>query len=297
MPMPATPHSKAITRAPNGDPTPERSSVAPLETVYAGDNLALMRSWPDGLCDLIYADPPFNTNRRHDSRRDGSAAFRDQYDGGLEGYLSFLEPRLVEMHRLLSQRGSLYVHLDVRTVHYVKVLLDRIFGSRHFLNEIIWSYRSGSRPGQWFPKKHDTVLLYARCKGQHTFHAQRGGSYRTQDLKFDANGTPYKSTRNGPLHFHADGPLLGDVWEIPFLSTVAHERTGYPTQKPERLLERIVQASTNPGDLVADFFCGSGTTLAVAKRLGRRWVGCDISPQAVAIARRRCDAVEEPGAA
>ena len=130
-------------------------------------------------------------------------------------------------------------------------------------------------------------MLYARQSGAHTFNRLRDGQYRTRDLKFSADGLPYKSTRKGPLHFPPDGPELPDVWDIPFLSTVSKERTRYPSQKPEALLERIVRASSNEGDLVADFFCGSGTTLVVAKRLKRRWLGCDVSPKAVEITRRR----------
>ena len=141
-------------------------------------------------------------------------------------------------------------------------------------------------------RKHDTLLLYARNAGRHTFNRMRGGQYRTRDLRFTEDGRPYKSTRNGPIYFHADGPILSDVWDIPFLSTVSKERTDYPTQKPETLLERIILASSNEGDLVADFFCGSGTTLAVAKRLERRWLGCDINPEAVAIAEKRLEGVQ-----
>lgn len=202
-------------------------------------------------------------------------------------YLDFLRPRLRDMHRLLSTRGSLYVHLDWRAVHHVRLMLDEIFEPENFLNEIIWSYRSGSRPGRWFPRKHDTILLYARNAGRHVFHAPRGGEYRTADLRYDPTGRPYKSTRRGPIAFHPEGPLISDVWELPILSTVSRERTGYPYQKPEALLSRIVEVSSEPGGVVADFFCGSGTTLVVAQRLGRRFIGCDLSEEAVAITRRR----------
>jgi len=193
----------------------------------------------------------------------------------------------------LSLRGLLYVHLNWRAVHYVKVELDRIFGEEHFLNEIIWGYRSGSRPGRWFSRKHDTILAYAKSPGQHTFNVLREGEYRTRDLKRSADGVPYKSTRKGPIFFHPDGPAMTDVWDIPILSTVSRERTGYPAQKPEALLRRIILASSNEGDTVADFFCGSGTTLAVAEQLGRDWMGCDESVEAVAIASARIAAGRE----
>ena len=257
-----------------------------------GDNLPLMASLPDGCCDLIYADPPFGTNRRVSGAAKPALSFDDRHAGGLDGYLAFLRPRLTQMHRLLSMRGSLYVHLDWRSVHYVKVTLDEVFGRDCFLNEIIWSYRGGGRSAKWFPRKHDTILLYARQPGAHTFNPQRGGAYRTLDLRIDDQGRPYKSTRNGRLYFHPDGPAHTDVWEIPFLSTVSRQRTDYPTQKPEALLERIIRAGSNEGDVIADFFCGSGTTLVVARRLNRRWIGCDLNRRAVAIANRRLSAVQ-----
>jgi site-specific DNA-methyltransferase (adenine-specific) len=246
-----------------------------------------MSGLPDESCDLIYADPPFNSNRRVVRQSNPAMHFEDRYDGGLSGYLDFLRPRIVQMHRLLAPSGTMYVHLDWRTAHYVKVMLDELFGAENFLNEIIWRYRSGGHPGRWFARKHDTILSYARCAGRHRFNQLRGEPYRTQDLLFDDDGRPYKSTRKGRVHFHRDGGVLSDVWDIPFLSTVSKERTSYPTQKPEALIERIVLASSNPGELIADFFCGSGTTLAVARRLGRRFLGCDDNPAAVDLTIRR----------
>lgn len=218
------------------------------------------------------------------------AVFDDRWPGGFREYLAFLQPRLEQARRLLARSGSLYLHLDWRTVHYVKCLADEIFGIENFLNEIVWSYRTGGRSDRWFARKHDTLLLYAKQAGRHVFHVERSGSFRTDGLLYDDAGRPYKNTRKGRLYFHPDGPACTDVWEIPFLSTVSCERTGYPAQKPETLLERIIRTSTDPGQLVADFFCGSGTTLAVAKRLGRRYLGCDVSGEAVAITRRRLNA-------
>ncbi len=254
--------------------------------LQAGDNLPWMRSLPDACIDLIYADPPFKTGK---VRTQGSRghAFDDRWPGGVRAYLAFLEPRLREMRRLLRPTGSLYLHLDWHAAHYAKVLLDDVFGYDHFLNEIIWSYRTGGVSRRWFGRKHDTILAYARCRGRHTFHVLRDGAFRTDGLNRDEQGRPYKNTRRGRLYFHRDGPAMTDVWEIPFLSTVSLERTGYPGQKPLALLERIIRAGSNPGDLVADFFCGSGTTLVAAARLGRRWLGCDIAARAVAVARRR----------
>lgn len=270
----------------------DRGTIGSPPPVACADNLSYMRTLASGACDLIYADPPFNQRRRIGPTQRGKASFDDRVVGGLAGYVSFLCPRLAEMHRLLSSRGSLYVHLNWRAVHYVKVELDRIFGEKNFVNEIIWTYRSGSRPGRWFSRKHDTILVYARQLGEHTFNVLRDGAYRTRDLKRSAEGVPYKSTRNGPILFHPDGPALTDVWDIPILSTVSRERTGYPTQKPEALLRRIIMASSEKGDVVADFFCGSGTTLVVAQQLDRKYFGCDESAEAVAIASARLAAGE-----
>ncbi|HSW46755.1 MAG TPA: site-specific DNA-methyltransferase [Phycisphaerae bacterium] len=245
-----------------------------------------MSRLPSGSIDLIYADPPFFTGKRR-AHGGGRHAFTDCWSGGLTDYLAFLRSRLEEMRRLLKPSGALYVHLDWHAVHHVKIMLDEVFGSENFLNEIIWSYRTGGCSRRWFPRKHDTLLVYARRIGRHRFNILRDGVFRTDGLKYDETGRPYKSTRAGRLYFHREGPAITDVWEIPFLSTVSRERVGYPTQKPEALLERVIRASTDGGDVVADFFCGSGTTLAVAARLGRRWLGCDVSPGAVRLSRRR----------
>jgi site-specific DNA-methyltransferase (adenine-specific) len=241
---------------------------------------------PEGGCDLIYLDPPFGTGKVRATSR-GSAAFDDSWTGGLQACLDFLQPRLGECRRLLAGQGTIYVHVDYRLSHHVRLMLDDIYGVGNFLNEIIWHYRTGGVSRQWFGRKHDTILAYARRRGRHRFNVLREGSFRTDGLKRDEQGRPYKSTRKGRLYFHADGPALTDVWDIPFLSTVSLERTGWPTQKPLALLERIIQASSRPGDLVADFFCGSGTTLVAAKRLGRRWLGCDTSKKAIAITAKR----------
>jgi len=283
-----------LGRSPNGSrelrAAPSRGLPVPFR-ITCCDNLSLLATLPDEHCDLIYADPPFNCNRTLGAAKSARYTFSDQH-AGLEGYLAFLRPRLVEMHRVLSDTGSLYVHLDWRSSHHVRVLLDGVFGSNNFLNEIIWAYRSGGRPGQWFGRKHDTILFYAKHAGRHTFHCQRGGAYRTQGLRGLNNGAPYKNTQNGRIYFDPAGPALSDVWDIPFLSTVSKQRTGYPTQKPVALLERIVRASSNEGDLVGDFFCGSGTTLAAARNLGRLAIGCDINPDAATITRERLESID-----
>jgi DNA modification methylase len=265
-----------------------RAGMRTRSPLHCGDNLAFMSGLPDACCDLIYVDPPFFAEHRGQGSR---ARFADAWVGGLGGYLDFLGPRLRQMHRLLSARGSLYVHLDSPVVHHVKVMMDGLFGAGNFLNEIIWWYRTGGVARRWFGRKHDTILLYARKRGSHTFHVLREGRYRTDGLCYDEQRRPYKNTRKGRLYFNPEGPAMTDVWDVPFLSTVSLERNGWPTQKPEALLERVVQASSDPGDTVADFFCGSGTTLAVAGRMGRRILGCDVSPEAIRIARKRLAAI------
>ncbi|NOX57262.1 MAG: site-specific DNA-methyltransferase [Planctomycetes bacterium] len=251
-----------------------------------------MRELPDAVLNLVYIDPPFMTNSVRQSSH--GATYEDRWSGGIEHYKRFLRERLVQIHRLLRTDGTIHVHIDHRVAHHVRLMLDEIFGAKQFLNEIIWSYRTGGVASRWFSRKHDTILAYAKVLGEHTFHPQRGGTYRTDGLNIDETGRPFKNTTKGRLYFHADGPTLTDVWDIPFLSTVSRERTGYPTQKPEALLQRIILAGTNAGDVVADFFCGSGTTLAVAKRTGRKWLGCDCNSEAVAIARERLARIENP---
>jgi len=268
----------------------------PPDGVYRADNLPFMAALPACCCDLIYIDPPFSTGKirttigsaKPKKQRSGPRSrFGDAWSGGIKSYLAYMYPRLVECHRLLAAHGTLYLHADWHASHHLRLHLDTIFGAENFLNEIVWHYRTGGVSRRWFARKHDTILAYAKKAGRHRFTTQRGGEFRTDGLQRDESGRPYKSTKKGRLYFHADGPVLTDVWDIPFLSTVSLERVGWPTQKPLALLDRIIRASSQPGDLVADFFCGSGTTLLAAKRLDRRWLGCDSSLRAVQIAHQR----------
>lgn len=245
-----------------------------------GDNLAVLRSLPEGACQLIYADPPFATGRSRRSPR-GRACFADNRRGPSE-FLDWLVPRLAEMRRVLATTGTLYVHLDWHVVHYVKVALDELFGRANFRNEIIWHYNSGPRRQRDFGRRHDVLLRYSKTAVYH--------------FDPDAVRRPYSPDINIPAckrrYYHSRGKVMDDVWRVPIIpQNDKRERLGYPTQKPEALLEIIVRASSRPGDLVGDFFCGSGTTLAVAARLGRRWVGCDNNPQAIEISRRRLAAI------
>jgi site-specific DNA-methyltransferase (adenine-specific) len=275
----------------------------PREGVVLGDNLDVLRSLPDACVDLIYIDPPFGTgqHRRLASIRTGSGEktrvgfggrtyrwetvsslqFADGLD--LDRYLEFLALRLAEMHRVLTPNGSLYVHLDHHAVHRVRLLLDGIFGADRFLNEIIWAYDYGGRARDRWARKHDNILWYARSA---TWVFNREAVDRV----------PYMAPGLVGAEKAARGKLPTDVWWMTIVPTSGSERTGYPTQKPLRLLERIVAASSNPGDLVADFFGGSGTTAVAAARLGRRHLLVDINPDAVRISEERLAALPEPPA-
>ena len=265
-----------------------------MEGVHLGDNLELLRSLPDGSVDLIYIDPPFGTGtrRRHDrivtgqgdvTRRGFAGRTYDyrvvsslSYDDSmsLDDYLEFLRARLVEMHRVLSDGGSIYIHVDHHAVHHVRLLLDDVFGPNRFLNEIIWAYDYGGRHRDRWPRKHDNILWYSKSD-EWVFNRDE-----IDRIPYMAPGLvgPEKAER---------GKLPTDVWWMTIVPTAGSERTGYPTQKPEKLLERIIAASSRPGDLVADFFCGSGTTGAVAARLGRRYLLVDDNPEAVEVAKKR----------
>ncbi len=256
-----------------------------------GDNMSMLAALPEQIADVVLTDPPFGTDsRRHapSSNSTATAGFDDHWRD-IDHFLDFLRPRLVALHRLLRPDGSLVVHLDYRTVHEVKLELDRIFGRDGFVNEIIWHYTGGGRSRRYFSRKHDTLLWYARGN-RWTFNV-------------DAVRVPYKPSsgyarsgitgRNGK-HYrpHPRGTPVDDVWDIPMINPLAHERCGYPTQKPLRLLERLVRALSAEGDLVVDPFCGSGTTAVAAARLGRRWIACDQETAAVEITAQRLRALD-----
>lgn len=278
-------------------------------TIYCGDNVVVLRQHiPDRAVDLIYADPPFNsghayyaTGRRcegprfHDVWRWDGEAYRRalaqspaSLAGALEAlrrvlgesnalaYCAALAPCLGELRRVLKDTGSLYLHCDVRMSHYLRLMLDALFGRERCRNEIVWAYRTGGAGKRHFARKHDAILFYT-ASDDYTFHPQRERvRYRKRffDAQRDAHG------------YYAD-VLLRDVWEIPAVINVSSERTGYPTQKPLALLERIIAASSNADDVVLDPYCGSGTTLVAAQKLGRRWIGIDASEEAVRMARAR----------
>lgn len=261
--------------------------------VYA-ENLSYMRTLPDGAFRLIYIDPPFNTgkvqqrarmrvvaseqgvrvgfgDRRYHVQLYDSPAYQDAY----EDYLGFLEPRLREAHRLLTPDGSLFVHLDYREAHYVKVLLDTIFGRECFMNEIIWAYDYGGRSKRRWSAKHDTIFWYAKDPENYVFH------YEAIDR------IPYMAPSLVGAEKAQRGKTPTDVWWLTIVPTNSKEKTGYPTQKPLKLLERIVRVHSDVGDWVLDFFAGSGTTGEAAARLGRRFILIDNHPDAIRIMAER----------
>lgn len=261
--------------------------------IVEGDNLGALRSLPNETFRLIYIDPPFNTGKtqvRHSLKTMRSATgnrlgFKGEryetvkgaklaYDDTFDDYWAFLIPRLMEAWRLLTDDGTLYLHLDYREVHYAKVYLDSIFGSHCFLNEIIWAYDYGARARKKWPTKHDNILIYVKNPERYFFNTQ------------DVDREPYKTPGLG-VRPSATDVLPSDVWWHTIVSTMGKEKTGYPTQKPEGILRRIIQASSEPGDWVLDFFAGSGTTGAVAHALGRKFVMIDQNPESLVTIKAR----------
>lgn len=254
--------------------------------LWLGDNhgvLTALRPQLAGRVDLIVIDPPFALGKPRHQRvtpagDDGPRqlpAFEDTWKGGLAGYLTMLEPRLLLMRELLADHGLLVVHVDHRAHPYLRVLLDELFGADHLVNDIVWSYRSGGGSRQRLGCKHDNLMVYART-GQHTFNAEE------MRVPYDA-----AIARSRQAAFHPEGKVAGDVWDISRPPNHSAEWTGYPTQKPLALVERLVRAFAPANGLVADFFCGAATTAVAAHRLGRRWLAVDANPAAVHIGRKR----------
>ena len=266
----------------------------PDDFVIHGENGAVLPVLPDASFQLIYIDPPFNTGRtqtrttmttakdvagdrvgfkgqKYATTVTGSRAYEDAFGD----YLAFLEPKLREARRLLAESGTFYLHLDYREVHYAKVMLDGIFGRECFLNEIIWAYDYGARATKKWPAKHDTILVYVKNASEYWFDAA------------EVDREPYMAPGLVTKEKAERGKLPTDVWWHTIVSPTGREKTGYPTQKPEGLLRRMIAASSRPGDRVLDFFAGSGTTGAVARALGRRFVLVDENAEAVAVMRAR----------
>jgi site-specific DNA-methyltransferase (adenine-specific) len=284
-------------KAPRAD---RGGSVRAVNQVLLGDNLPLLQDLPAGSVDMVYADPPFNTGRAQTRRTlaieaaepGGDAARGDRtgfggrryssrvvaessYADAFEDYRGFLEPRLRELRRVLAPTGTLYLHLDYREAHAVKLLLDEVFGPECFLNELIWAYDYGAKPRRRWPQKHDTILVYVRDRERYHFDADA------------VDREPYMAPGLVTPEQRERGKRPTSVMWHTIVSPTGREKTGYPTQKPEGLVRRFVQASSRPGDLCLDPFAGSGTLGAVAAALGRRFLLMDSNPEAVAVMRRR----------
>jgi site-specific DNA-methyltransferase (adenine-specific) len=274
------------------------------DLILHGDNLELLPALPNSSFQLIYLDPPFNTGRpqrrrtlatvgdadgdrtgfggrRYATRVLSESSFRDAFDD----YLGFLAPRLAHARRLLHRTGTLYLHVDYREAHYCKLLLDELFGRDCFLNEIIWAYDYGARATRRWPAKHDTILVYVRDPEAYHFDAA------------EVDREPYMAPGLVTAEKAARGKLPTDVWWHTIVPTVGREKTGYPTQKPEGIVRRMVLASTRPGAWCLDCFAGSGTLGAVAAKTGRRYVLIDESAEAVRIATDRLAAIADGAAA
>jgi site-specific DNA-methyltransferase (adenine-specific) len=262
--------------------------------IYCGDNLPILGSMEDGIVNLIYIDPPFNTGKRqirtqvrvsrsvngdrkgfkghiYETMKLGTKEYVDIFDN----YLDFLAPRLEEAYRILSPNGTLYFHIDYREVHYCKLLLDRIFGRDSFLNEIIWAYDYGGKPKNKWPPKHDNILVYVKDCRNYTFNVD------------DIDRIPYMAPGLVGKEKALKGKLPTDTWWHTIVATSGKEKTGYPTQKPRALLDRMLRASSNPGDLVLDFFAGSGTTGESCILLDRKFILIDKSEQAMQVMAKR----------
>jgi DNA modification methylase len=274
--------------------------AGPADRIALGDSLAVARAAPDGSLDLVYLDPPFGTGTvRRGRGADGDGAAYDDPGCDPDRFVAWLRPWLVEARRALAATGSLVVHLDYRAVHYVKVALDRLFGADRLVNEIVWCYAVGGKSRRGFGRKRDTLLWYARGDDWAFYPDQvrvprRAGSHMR--VVIDADGTPVQEKtdrRTGRVYRYPipAGKVPEDWWtDIETLNHSDKERTGWPSQKPERLLERVLAATTRPGDRVADWFAGSGTSGAVAQRTGRGFTIADRAPAAVDVAIARLEA-------
>ena len=286
-----------------------------LETnkLYCMDNLELLKSLPSESIDLIYCDILYNTGKK----------FKD-YDDNLgtpQEAMEWYEPRLIEMKRVLKDTGSIYLQCDQNINYLIRNLCNKVFGIENFINEIIWHYKTyQGKAKNFFPRKHDTIFLYSKTNN-YTFHLLKDknyektidfkrwkkylnenneivyGNHPTTDSRFDSYCNKFikennRNPKNGDVILKIEGLTVDTVWDIKAVDPKSKERVGYDTQKPKALLERIIKASSNEGDVVADFFMGSGTTCVVAKELGRKYIGCDINSRAIEITNDRLNELE-----
>lgn len=271
-----------------------------------GDNKLVMSSLLKeyaGKINLIYIDPPFDVGADFSIRvkigdeeitKEPSIleekAYRDTWGRGTDSYLQMMYERLHLMRELLAENGSIYVHLDWHVGHYVKVIMDEVFRKENFRNEIVWYYKRWTAPSDNFQRMHDVLFWYTKSEEYHLNHLTQPFSEKTVIAPYKRKVESGRVVQDKTAPMERDpkeGVSMHDVWEVPFIHPVAYERLDYNTQKPEALLERVVKASSNEGDVIADFFCGSGTTGAVAERLGRRWIMCDLGRFAIHTSRKR----------
>ncbi len=252
-------------------------------TVFHRSARSTLATLPNASVDLVYIDPPFGTGDKQALRRkkDGEIISQIAYDDPSEEYVPWLQEHIKEIHRVLKPTGSLYLHLDHHWVHRARIMVDEVFGEECFLNEIIWAYDFGGRGKRCWPKKHDNILVYSREKDGHVFNWN------------DIDRLPYMAPglQKDPQKA-AEGKVPTDVWWMSIVGTAAKERNGYPTQKPTKLVERAVLASSPPGGLVVDVFAGSGTTGEAAHRQGRRFIVSDSSPWAIEVMKERYKAMD-----
>jgi len=274
--------------------------MSDLETnvIYCGDCLVKLKDIPDNSVDLIYIDPPFSSNRNYVAfwQEQEKRHFEDRFEN-VHAYIDYMRPRLIELYRVLKDTGSFYYHCDWHAAHYIKALLDSdyLFGYKNFQNEIIWYYTVGGKGKTRFARKHDNIFFYTKGK-KHTFNGKdvavpmkSGTSSFGGRLETDEDGRKYRlvyGTKNkqGEAKYYKyyldEGKIPEDVWQIESIQSQDKIRSGYPTQKPPKLLERIIKASSNKDNIILDAFCGCGTTIIEAEKLGRKWIGIDISPTA-----------------
>ena len=289
-------------------------------TLYTQDNLFVLYGMNSEIADLIYLDPPFNSKRMYSAPIGSKAAgssFKDMWtwddineayldklvslkyeglarfirtikissDKGMMAYITYMTQRIIEMHRILKSTGSFYLHCDPTASHYLKQVLDFVFGRKNFRNEIIWCYKENDTATKYFPKKHDVIFFYTKSDN-YTFNIQRGEYTAAQLKRYNhiINGERFANMK-GKMRKLEGGARIRDWWEMPI--TQSPEREGYPTQKPLALLHRIIKASSKEGDLVLDPFCGCATTCVAAQQLGRKWIGIDIEKNAVKLLIKR----------
>jgi DNA modification methylase len=280
-----------------GDPDAARAGGK----LVRGDNRAAMRALLPayaGKVDLVYIDPPFGTGgsfaltERAGGEGDEVHAYSDRWSTGLGAYLSTMLEQLALMRALLSEEGTIFLHCDWHVSHYLRCLLDEVFGPECFKNEIVWRYRRWPAKTRVFQRMHDVLFWYGKAADDRhawtpLFEPLAPSTLETWGTKRQVADFSTGRRKPSQTDEETQGAPLSDVWDIGIIAPIARERVGYPTQKPEALLRRVIEAVTRPGDLVADFFAGSGTTLVAAQKLGRRWIGCDAGPAAIHAAKKR----------